>query len=294
MLNNSDMISKSRFIQVLSCASITTCVIPGYALLGNLILQIFATASCTFLCLVILDFVFRTKPQTISVSIITMVVFWSVVALIKQVLLHIRTGEFTLKWFHLFYYDRPTMIFVVMFVCILYFIVKLIINKNELSYVSDYSIFMRNTTICFVIFYVVILFYCFILIREVTFNKPVPNLTPFETILSTFATDKTDYELLFLFLGNIAIFLPLGIFVTAIIKSRFLLLIFPIVLSSGIEVSQYYLGNGHPDIDDVLLNISGFYIGVLFKLLIDNLLLKTSGGKFKSFFIFPKNLSDTD
>ena len=88
----------------------------------------------------------------------------------------------------------------------------------------------------------------------------------------TFFSGSLDYERLILFLGNIAIFVPLGYLLCHRLNRgglKTVLVLLPFVLSTAIEVSQYYFGMGHPDIDDVILNVIGFYIGVLLKLLFD-------------------------
>ena len=75
-----------------------------------------------------------------------------------------------------------------------------------------------------------------------------------------------------LFFGNIAIFVPLGYLLFHSLKRgrrKIILAVLPIFLSSAIEISQYYFGMGHPDVDDVLLNVIGFYIGALMKMLLD-------------------------
>lgn len=273
-------------IKLLCMAGITMCVIPGYMLLGNLPAQIFASSAACLVCLLLFDLIFKVRAEVFSYSLIVMTVFWVTVAIIKQISLQITNGSLSVNWFHLFYYDRPAMLFVVQFTCMLYFIVKLIKNQNNNEFVSSYKRFIHNTTVCFIVYYVIVLIYCFILVREITFNRPMPNLIPFDTIITSFSLGRIDYELLFLFLGNIAIFFPLGIFVSAVVKSKVFIIVFPFFLSSGIEFSQYLLGNGHPDIDDVILNVLGFYLGFLVYKLTNYVLIKASDGRLKSFFIF--------
>lgn len=276
-----------KLISEQSCVIlITLSVIPGFILLGNLFAQVVASAFSCLVILLLFDLVFKLKPLVFAKSLSIMTVFWVIVALIKQIILQLNSDGTDFNWFHLFYYDRPAMLFIVQFVCIIYFVVKLIIKKSDKSFINDYGKFIKHATICFVLYYLLILIYCFIIVREITFIKPIPNLIPFDTIINSFSTERIDYELLFLFLGNIAIFLPLGVFSSALIKNKIILMTFPVVLSVGIEVSQYYLGNGHPDIDDVLLNVMGFYIGILFKSFVDFILSKASKGTIKSFFIF--------
>lgn len=273
-------------IKLLCMTGITMCVIPGYMLLGNLPAQVFASSAACLVCLLLFDLFFKVRAEVFSYSLIVMTVFWVTVAIIKQISLQITNGSLCVNWFHLFYYDRPAMLFVVQFTCILYFIVKLIKNQNNNEFVSSYKRFIKNTTVCFIVYYVIVLIYCFILVREITFVRPIPNLIPFDTIITSFSLGRIDYELLFLFLGNIAIFFPLGIFVSAVVKSKVFLIVFPIFLSTGIELSQYFLGNGHPDIDDVILNVLGFYLGFLVYKLTNYVLIKASDGRLKSFFIF--------
>lgn len=281
------MLSKSReiFFEILCAVCISLCVIPGYLLLGNLIAQVFASAFSCLIFLIIFDLL-KIKPNVISHSLVVMTVFWVGVALYKQVSLHITSKDFSFEWLHLFYYDRPAMLFVVMFTCLIYFIAKLIVKQNDRNYVTEYGKFIKTTTICFIVYYTIILIYCFILVRDITFTRPTPNLIPLKMIVGTFSLGRIDYELFFLFLGNIAIFLPLGVFVSALTRNKIFLAVFPLILSVCIEISQYLLGNGHPDIDDVILNVLGFYLGILIKLGIDFILFKASNGKFKSLFMF--------
>lgn len=284
--------AKNLFYEAFCAFLISLCVIPGYQLLGNLMLQFVATAVCCLVCLFVFDLL-KIKAAVISHAIIAMTVFWTCFALYRQISLHISTADFSIKWLHLFYYDRPAMLFVVMFVCIIYFIVKLLIKHKNTDYIADYSRFIKNTTVCFIIYYIIILIYCFIMVRSKSAERPVPNLIPFKMITETFSSGYLDYELFFLFLGNIFIFLPLGIFVPAVKTNKTFLLLFPAALSIGIEVSQYFIGNGHPDVDDVILNILGFYLGILFRIIVDSILKKASKGKLRSFFIFSKNTADT-
>ena len=71
---------------------------------------------------------------------------------------------------------------------------------------------------------------------------------------------------------TICLFVPLGYLLYHRLNRgglKTVLVLLPFVLSTTIEVSQFYFGMGYPDIDDVILNVIGFYIGVLLKLLFD-------------------------
>ncbi len=269
-----------------SALCVTACVLPGFKRLGDILAQVTASALATLVFLLIADKLLKISPKIIAHSLWFMTVFWTSFALVKQINLHLQAGDYTFNWLHLFYYDRPAMLFVVFFVAIIYYVIKLIFKSNDGEFVKNYSKFIKNTTVCLLIFYFIILIYCFILTRRFSPVRPQINFVPFDTIITTFSLGYVDYELLFLFLGNIAIFFPLGIFIPALIKNKFILAITPLIVSVSIEASQYFLGNGAPDIDDVILNVLGFYLGVILKMLLDKLLFKYSKGKLKSFFIF--------
>ena len=260
-------------------------VIPGFKLIGNLFLQVAVTVMCTLIIIFLADFLLKTDADSVSKSLIITVLFWVIFALYKQIELHLKNNDKSFRWLMNFYYDKPALIFVVLFVCVLYYIFKLMLSKKD-SFVSDYKRFITKTSILVLAYYSAILVYSFYLIRDITFIHPEFNIKPFAMIEFTFTRGYIDYELIFLFLGNIAIFLPLGIFVSAFTKNKTLIILLPIILSSGIEFSQYFLGNGHPDVDDFMLNVIGFYMGVGIKAMLDCLVFKFTKGKFTSFFIF--------
>lgn len=282
--------NKTKATNALKCVFTSilfiVCILPGFELIGNLINQVIITVFLSVAILLILDLLFKFDPVIYSDSLIIMTCFWIIAALIEQIKLHINKGDSSFKWLHIFYYDKPMLLFVVYFTCILYFIIRLIRNKDNKQFLNSYSIFIKKTTVSFLIYYIIILFYSFFLVRTVTFERPEPNLIPFEMIKFTFTRGYIDYELFFLFLGNIAIFLPLGIFVAALTKKKTIIILTPILVSFLIELSQYFLGNGHPDVDDFILNIIGFYIGVISKIFFDYLIKKSTKGIFDSFFIF--------
>lgn len=276
---------KKIFNHVILSIFLILSVIPGFNLIGNLFLQGFVTIVCTLIIILSADFLLKADAASVSNSLVISVLFWVFFALYKQFELHLTNNDKSLRWFMNFYYDKPALIFVVLFICVLYYVFKLMISKND-SFVSDYKIFIKRTSILALVYYSVILIYSFFLIREITFMRPEFNIRPLAMIEFTFTRGYIDYELIFLFLGNIAIFLPLGIFVSAFTKNKTLIILLPIILSSEIEFSQYFLGNGHPDVDDFVLNVLGFYMGVGIKAMLDRLVFKFTKGKFTSFFIF--------
>lgn len=276
---------KKIFTQGLLSVFLILSVVPGFELIGNLFLQGFVTIVCTLIIILSADFLLKANAASVSNSLVISVLFWVFFALYKQFELHLKNNDKSFRWLMNFYYDKPALIFVVLFICVLYYVFKLMISKND-SFVSDYKIFIKRTSILVLVYYSVILIYSFFLIREITFMRPEFNIKPFAMIEFTFTRGYIDYELIFLFLGNIAIFLPLGVFASAFTRNRLIIILLPIIVSSGIEISQYFLGNGHPDVDDFMLNVIGFYMGVGIKTILDCLVHKFTKGKFSSFFLF--------
>ncbi len=274
--------------ELISAWVITGSVIPGFNNIGHLFYQISVTAFLIWIFLLISDGK-KITPVTVSHSLIIMSVYWVLRALIKQIELHIEKGDKSLTWHFLFYYDRPAMLIVAFSAAALFFAVRLLMKSDDETFVAQYRRFQKNTLISFSLYYLLVMFYSLFLIRGIgngdsTLNAV--NLIPFNVFKGMKAANY-EYELIFLFIGNIAIFVPLGVLVSAFFKKRFLPLqiAFPFILSIGIEVSQYLLKNGQPDIDDVILNVIGYFIGFLIKKLLDKLVFRFSKGKFSSVFI---------
>jgi glycopeptide antibiotics resistance protein len=66
--------------------------------------------------------------------------------------------------------------------------------------------------------------------------------------------------------GNIAIFIPLGIYIALFIKDKdiFAKMLFIFLVSLSIEIIQFVFGLGASDIDDIILNCLGGFIGLFF------------------------------
>jgi glycopeptide antibiotics resistance protein len=89
------------------------------------------------------------------------------------------------------------------------------------------------------------------------------NLSPF-TFLNMFS-DGTAYDVaLKNILGNIAIFIPLGIFCAYILhEKKGIAVVICFGVSLVFEIIQYVTGSGAADIDDIILNTVGGIIGVV-------------------------------
>ncbi|AOH56684.1 hypothetical protein ABE28_020135 [Peribacillus muralis] len=92
------------------------------------------------------------------------------------------------------------------------------------------------------------------------------NLIPFSTILS-YASNELDRLVSFYNLSaNVGLFIPFGLYLlsregkVATALTKFL---FPFTLISTIEISQFVLRRGSLDVDDLILNMMGVYLGYL-------------------------------
>uniref|UniRef100_UPI00403F8B66 VanZ family protein n=1 Tax=Ornithinibacillus sp. FSL M8-0202 TaxID=2921616 RepID=UPI00403F8B66 len=135
-------------------------------------------------------------------------------------------------------------------------------NKKKLTY---YSIGLA---------YLLLLFICFFITIEPTFrlrspflgDLPSNNYLPFNSILN-YLNNFSNYNFDIWFvklLGNILIFIPLGI-IAPIIFEKFntikWILFLVIIIRSSIEFFQYKLLIGVFDIDDIILSLIGGIIG---------------------------------
>lgn len=99
------------------------------------------------------------------------------------------------------------------------------------------------------------------------------NLVPFETIRA-YVTGKSLVSQTVVWnniLGNICLFLPLGVYMQLFRTRKNCLFSIAIIslISLGIELIQFVFGIGVTDIDDIILNSLGGVIGVLLYQLID-------------------------
>ncbi|MEH7014688.1 VanZ family protein, partial [Neobacillus niacini] len=89
------------------------------------------------------------------------------------------------------------------------------------------------------------------------------NLVPFSTI-AFYLSGKVNGIISFYNLAaNIGLFIPFGIFLYVKIRSPFQLFYLPIIFILLIELLQYFTRRGSLDIDDLILNVLGFFIGYL-------------------------------
>ncbi len=140
---------------------------------------------------------------------------------------------------------------------------------------------IKITVAIALLFYMMILAY-FLLFGEsrmiaremlIAHRQEYTNFVPFHTIKSYF--EHFEY---FVFrdwmnniIGNILIFVPLGGFISVIYKKArvfWIGLLVGILFSSTIEWMQYKYNLGVCDVDDIILNVTGYIIGfIIFKIM---------------------------
>ena len=137
----------------------------------------------------------------------------------------------------------------------------------------------KNTKIIYnILFYGVMILYFLILFALLFHKKSIGsfrsiNLIPFRTISSYLFSDyllQRSFALSNL-VGNIVIFIPMGIYFPLLIrkKSVFMNTLSILFISTLVEAFQYMFAVGATDIDDVILNTLGGLIGVIFFRILD-------------------------
>ena len=138
-------------------------------------------------------------------------------------------------------------------------IVYLIVNKEKFVFYKE-------------MFMLAFLLYALLLFYVVTFqdvNYGTNNFIPFHEI---FRYEFGSRFFMHNIIGNIILFIPFGYFVSHILKTRkpFAMFAIAVITSCVIEFTQLKIGRTF-DVDDILLNIIGCFLGYFVYLIIDTL-----------------------
>ena len=87
------------------------------------------------------------------------------------------------------------------------------------------------------------------------------ELVPFVGLIQIFHNSVGMF--LYLFVGNLVWFVPLGVMVPVLTKCRKATILWGLGLSLYIEVSQYVFGTGVSEVEDLILNTAGTAVGYL-------------------------------
>lgn len=148
-------------------------------------------------------------------------------------------------------------------------IVYLKINKKS------FVLYKELISLCFVIYALLL----FELVTNTDFHSYSNNFTPFKEIFRYSLTSKLFYRNV---VGNVILFLPFGYFVSYYCKINkyYFTLLVVLITSVSIEIIQSMIGRSF-DIDDIILNLIGGYLGYLLYIL-SNKLLKLYSVKIKN------------
>lgn len=131
-----------------------------------------------------------------------------------------------------------------------------------------------------ILLYLVLIVYIFLLAKILLFKYVSPfelfsveriatrtyNLIPFKSIYEyLFSTHLAIIFALTNVVGNIIIFIPLGMYLQVFKRNKkiFDCITLTCVISLCVEVTQYILGIGAFDIDDIILNTVGGLLGII-------------------------------
>lgn len=141
------------------------------------------------------------------------------------------------------------------------FIFTVILVSLRLTYLiynkKDIIIYKEILMLCF-IFYILLLYY-FVTFQDSNFGTN--NFIPFKEILRYKIPSSLFFKNV---IGNITLFIPLGIFISYYIGNKNFIIpfILSLIISCSIELAQGLIGRT-VDIDDVLLNSTGGLLGYL-------------------------------
>lgn len=149
------------------------------------------------------------------------------------------------------------------------FIFSVVIVALRLMYIHVHKekfVLYKETFMFAFLLYALLLFYV-VTFQDV--NYGTNNFIPFKEILRYEVGSKVFIKNI---VGNIILFIPFGFFVAHLMKSKKLYptLVVSMITSIVIEYTQLKIGRTF-DIDDIILNISGGFLGYLIYIIIDTL-----------------------
>ena len=148
-------------------------------------------------------------------------------------------------------------------------IFTIILSSIRITYlivIKQKRVLYKELTYLLFVIYILSLFYI------VTFqddNYGMSNFVPFREMLRYKIGSKLFFRNI---VGNILLYMPLGFFVTAYIDERkiFPTMIISLITTISIELVQLVIGRVF-DIDDIILNLFGGFLGALIFTLLDKL-----------------------
>lgn len=135
------------------------------------------------------------------------------------------------------------------------------------------------------ILWVIFLLYIGVLLRITVFRSSFGSyplcshgqieLVPFVGLIQIFHNSVGMF--LYLFVGNLVWFVPLGLLLPVLTKARKATILWGLGLSLYIEVSQYVFGTGVSEVEDLILNTAGTAVGYLIYIGVKKLVRRWKG-----------------
>lgn len=127
---------------------------------------------------------------------------------------------------------------------------------------------MRAVKAVFTMAYFVLLLYIvFFARRRAVITPRMLNIVPFRNTLDAFqeiSNDRGQFNFYTNLLGNFLLFIPLSFVFMLVCKTADRNTIFyAFLFSLSIELLQYLFKKGVADVDDIILNVAGAFVGML-------------------------------
>lgn len=276
-------IIKTSLHVFLSAAAFILLSIPAFSMTGFFLKPI--VICFTGSVLIGLIFSLLKAEKAVGTGQIIFVVFWIIVALVKEFEIQRLYGPFS-YWVEFFYFDKLLVIGTIWLGTSLVFACKRIFHRCDNT---SFDKFFNHSSIAFVVFYAALLIYSFVLIRLQTGEYPL-YLIPIRTVREYIEQfSYTPYEVLMMVFGNLFYFTPMGYIFSLLLREKKkrikipVLLFFPIVAFSMLEISQYIFQNGFCEFDDIAMNTLGFWFGAILCPLTDCIAKRISKNKIQQF-----------
>ena len=168
-------------------------------------------------------------------------------------------------------------------------LVRIFSKTDYIAYKKQQQEFIKafkRVGFIFLCIYILELINGFILIREIDLSgQRNLQLIPF-TSFKEITSNLTPFQQFCQFAGNIFLLTPIG-FIMEIKRDKkpgILYFILPVILSFCIEAIQYILNTGYADIDDLIMNTAGYFLGPLFAVICKFIRRKITNSKDKNIF----------
>jgi len=245
-----------------SIAFIQLCI-PVFDMTGSVVKPLLISVLCSVIICCILT-LFHSSARIAGNSMMILMLFWLIFAITKEINLQIEAG-FVFSWIDFFYYDKLLILGTIWLSVSVFFCVRRLISAKKTD--DEYAYFFKTDSIAFLIFYIFLLVYSFILIRLRTAEYPF-RFQPFVTIQEYLnGLDSIPYEIFMMFFGNLLYFTPLGYIFSRLLRNKnritkiLINALFPILVFTLLEFSQYFFRNGYCEFDDMMMNTLGFWLG---------------------------------